>query len=151
MPKYIKPDWMTKHVFNALLAGAAKVGLSLRGSRVLAVRGRKSGGWRTTPVNPLTIGERALPRRRRAARRSGCATCARPAAVSCGSAQAEAFVASEVGDAEKPPILRDYLKYWKMETGKFFEDRTAESSDAELLEIAPLHPIFVITTAERAR
>jgi hypothetical protein len=29
------------------------LGLSLAGSRVLEVRGRKSGEWRRTPVNPL--------------------------------------------------------------------------------------------------
>jgi deazaflavin-dependent oxidoreductase (nitroreductase family) len=31
------------------------MGISVYGSRVLAVKGRKSGEWRTTPVNPLRV------------------------------------------------------------------------------------------------
>ena len=41
--------------FNTVVAGLTKAGVSLYGSRVLYVRGRTSGEWRTTPVNPLTF------------------------------------------------------------------------------------------------
>src|ERR1700733_16339059 len=44
---------LTNGFFNSLVAASAKAGLSLKGSRVLYVRGRASGEWRTTPVNPL--------------------------------------------------------------------------------------------------
>ncbi|HEY7801856.1 MAG TPA: nitroreductase/quinone reductase family protein [Dehalococcoidia bacterium] len=148
MPHYQKPDWFTRNIFNRLVAGAAKVGISVAGSRELAVRGRKSGEWRTTPVNPMTIagarylvaprGETQWVRNLRAAgsgelRKSG---------------KAEPFVAEEVADADKPPLLREYLKFWKWEAGQFFQNRTAQSTDAELLEIAPLHPIFRITPGD---
>ena len=33
-----------------------RLGLGLRGRRVLEVRGRKSGRWRATPVNVLALG-----------------------------------------------------------------------------------------------
>jgi hypothetical protein len=48
-----RPGWITKHVFNPVVAGLTRLGVSLVGSRVLEVRGRKSGEWRRTPVNPL--------------------------------------------------------------------------------------------------
>jgi hypothetical protein len=35
------------------VAGLTKAGISVKGLRVLAVRGRTSGEWRTTPVNLL--------------------------------------------------------------------------------------------------
>src|SRR5258708_9793292 len=56
MVRYQKPDWLTKHLFNPLVAFVTSRGLSVRGSRILTVRGRKSGHIRTTPVNPLEIG-----------------------------------------------------------------------------------------------
>src|SRR5260370_23248958 len=56
MARYEKPDWLTKHVFNSLVSLLTNLGVSVRGSRILVVRGRKSGQIRTTPVNPLEIG-----------------------------------------------------------------------------------------------
>ncbi len=47
---------MTKHIVNPLVAFVTNIGFSLRRSRILAVRGRKSGQIRTTPVNLLEIG-----------------------------------------------------------------------------------------------
>src|SRR5260370_84388 len=78
MALYEKPDWLTKHVFNPLVSLLTNLGVSVRGSRILVVRGRKSGQIRTTPVNPLEIGgkrylvvprgETEWPRNLRAAR-----------------------------------------------------------------------------------
>ena len=53
-PRYVRPGWFTKHVFNPTIALLARTGVSVWGSRELRVRGRKTGEWRTTPVNPLT-------------------------------------------------------------------------------------------------
>jgi hypothetical protein len=38
--------------FNRVVEWLTRHGVSLWGSRVLAVRGRTSGEWRTVPVNP---------------------------------------------------------------------------------------------------
>ena len=57
----------------------------------------------------------------------------------------EKFTATELPDAEKPAILRAYLKRWKMEVGIFFDGVDAKSSDADLLRIAPDHPVFHVT------
>ena len=52
--RYIKPKSATDF-FNMTVARLTKMGISVYGSRVLYVRGRTSGEWRTTPVNPLTL------------------------------------------------------------------------------------------------
>ncbi len=60
-PRYIRPDWFTAHVFNPVVRGLTRLGVSVYGSRILAVRGRKSGQWRTTPVSLLEFrGQRYL-------------------------------------------------------------------------------------------
>ena len=51
--RFQKPGWFTKNIFNRIVAGLTRLGVSLSGSRVLEVRGDKSGEWRQTPVNPL--------------------------------------------------------------------------------------------------
>src|SRR5918995_4264489 len=59
--RYVEPGWFTKNVFNRIVAWLTRLGISVYGSRILAVRGRTSGEWRTTPVNLLTFeGERYL-------------------------------------------------------------------------------------------
>ncbi|MGZ4607911.1 MAG: nitroreductase/quinone reductase family protein, partial [Blastococcus sp.] len=50
---YRAPGWFTRNVFNRAVAFLTRHGVSIVGSRVLAVRGRTSGEWRTTPVNLL--------------------------------------------------------------------------------------------------
>src|SRR4051812_49671400 len=53
--RYVEPGWFTRHVFNGIVAAATRVGVSVWGSRVLEVRGRTSGEWRSTPVNLLSL------------------------------------------------------------------------------------------------
>ena len=141
-PRYVRPGWFTTHVFNRLVAALTRLGLSIAGSRVLEVRGRKSGEPRRTPVNPLTFdGERYLVAPRgntqwvRNMRASG------EGRLLTGR-RSEAFTATEIPDAEKPPLLRAYLKRWKWEVGAFFGGVGPDSSDAELRRIAPDHPVF---------
>ena len=139
---YRRPGWFTKYVFNAAVAAATRLGLSVQGSRVLEVRGRSSGEWRRTPVNLLALGDQrylVAPR--------GHTQWVRNMRVSHGGRlllgrRVEPFNAVEVPDEEKPPILRAYLKRWKAEVGVFFEGVGPESSQEELLGIAPNHPVF---------
>jgi hypothetical protein len=53
--RYRAPGWFTRNVFNRIVA-AARVGISVWGSRILEVRGRKTGVPRRTPVNLLSVG-----------------------------------------------------------------------------------------------
>jgi hypothetical protein len=59
----------------------------------------------------------------------------------------ERFRGTEIGDEDKVPVLRAYLKRWKAEVGVFFDGTSATSTDAELAAIAPKHPIFEVTPA----
>jgi deazaflavin-dependent oxidoreductase (nitroreductase family) len=145
--RYQRAGWFTKNVSNRIVAGVTRLGVSVAGSRMLEVRGRKSGEWRRTPVNLLTFeGDRYLVAPRghtqwvRNLRASG------EGRLVVGR-RTEAFMASELPDEEKPPLLRAYLERWKWEVGQFFEGVGADSSDEELRRIAPDHPVFRIERA----
>jgi hypothetical protein len=45
------------------------------------------------------------------------------------------------------PVLREYLRRWSWEVGKFFEGIDKGSTDAELAAIAPDFPVFEVRTA----
>jgi deazaflavin-dependent oxidoreductase (nitroreductase family) len=130
---------------NDLVAALTRHGISIRGSRVLSVQGRKSGEWRSTPVNPLTyegVTYLVSPR--------GQTQWVRNMRVSGGGQlrvgqRVESFTATELADGEKPPLLREYLRRWKFEVGMFFEGVGSDAPDAKLLEIAPGYPVFKIT------
>jgi deazaflavin-dependent oxidoreductase (nitroreductase family) len=141
MATYQKPDFATRYIFNPLISAATRVGLSMRGSRVLGVKGRKSGEWRTTPVNPLTLnGERYLVAPRGETHWARNIRATKTGRLTLGRKTEEIRV-DEVADDEKVPILRAYLKIWRAETGKFF-GVSREPSDEELAAIAPNHPVF---------
>jgi deazaflavin-dependent oxidoreductase (nitroreductase family) len=132
-------------VFNPGVALLTRLGVSVAGSRVLEVRGRKSGEPRHTPVNLLTVdGTRYLvaPRghtqwvRNLRARGEGRLLLGR---------RAESFTATELADEDKPALLRAYLQRWKWEVGAFFGGVGPDSPDDELRRIAPDHPIFRIS------
>jgi deazaflavin-dependent oxidoreductase (nitroreductase family) len=130
---------------NGTVAAATRLGISILGSRVLYVRGRKSGEWRSTPVNPLTYeGHRYLVSPR------GHTQWVRNMRVAGGGElrvgrRVERFTATELPDAPKPALLRAYLKRWKFEVGMFFDGIGPDASDEKLLEIAPGYPVFQIT------
>lgn len=145
-PRFQEPGWFTAKVFNPLVGWLSRRGLSIAGSRVLEVRGRKSGEWRKTPVNPLRIGaERYLVAPR------GNTQWVRNIRVSGGGRLVgrgvEEFTATEVPEAERPPVLRAYLAKWKWEVGAFFDGVGPDSPDEELLRVAPDHPVFRIEPA----
>ncbi len=142
MARYIKPDWFTRNVFNPTVRAFTHLGLSVWGSRVLRVKGRKSGEWHSHPVNLLPYQGRqylVAPR--------GHTQWVRNIRVS-GEGElvlgrrTQRFKAVEVPDDEKVPRLREYLRRWKFEVGMFFGGVSAESSDEELRRIAPDHPAF---------
>lgn len=144
---YRRPGWFTQHVFNAAVGLATRAGVSIWGSRVLRVRGRKSGQWRSTPVNLLTLGsERFLVAPRgntqwvRNLRAAGDGELVRGRRV-------EAFVATEMTDEEKVEVLRGYLRRWRFEVGMFFDGVSASSTDDELRRVAPDHPVFRVLPA----
>jgi deazaflavin-dependent oxidoreductase (nitroreductase family) len=137
-----RPGWFTSHVFNPLVSLPMRMGISVLGSRVLEVPGRSSGEPRRTPVNLLALeGERYLVAPRgetqwvRNLRASGSGR------LLLGR-RGEPFTAVELSDGEKAPILRAYLKRWKAEVGVFFDGVGPDSSDQQMQDAAPKHPVF---------
>ena len=112
--RYVMPTTAAGRVmgrcFNSTVAALTRAGISVWGSRILAVRGRTSGQWRINPVNPLTLeGSRYLVAPR------GHTQWVRNLRVAGGGElrvgrRAEAFTATELADDQKPEILRAYLR-----------------------------------------
>jgi deazaflavin-dependent oxidoreductase (nitroreductase family) len=143
-PHYQEPGWFTRNVFNRAVAGLTSMGVSVLGSRILAVRGRKSGEWRTTPVNLLVIdGQRYLVSPRGQTQWVRNLRVSHQGELRLGR-RAEPFTATEVPDDDKPAILRAYLTRWKAEVGVFFGGVGPKSSEAELRRISPDHPVFTV-------
>jgi deazaflavin-dependent oxidoreductase (nitroreductase family) len=139
---YRAPGWFTRNVFNRLVASLTGRGISVLGSRVLAVRGRTSGEWRTTPVNLLSHdGRRYLVAPRGEAQWVRNLRAAGTGELRVGN-RAESFRGRELADDEKVPVLRAYLKKWRAETGIFFEGTGPGSTDDQIRAIAPKHPAF---------
>ena len=142
-PHYQAPDWFTRNIFNPLVALVTRAGISVWGSRILEIPGRRTGALRRNPVNLLSLddarylvaprGHTQWVRNLRAAGGEGNLLLGR---------RREPFHAIEVADAEKPEILRAYLRRWKWEVGQFFGGVSPDSDDAELTRIAPDHPVF---------
>jgi deazaflavin-dependent oxidoreductase (nitroreductase family) len=139
-----EPGWFTRNVFNRAINGLMALGISVQGSRVLEVKGRKSGQWRATPVNLLEVdGTRYLVAPR------GNTQWVRNMRVAGGGRlrlgrKTEDFKATEVPLDARVPLLRAYLRKWKWEVGVFFGGVGPDSSDDELQAIAADHPVFKI-------
>ncbi len=143
---YEKPSWLGAHIFNPMVSIPARLGLSIRGAQVLTVTGRTTGKARSAPVNPLAhdgatylVAPRGDTQWARNLRAAG------EADLRLGR-KLRRIRATEVGDAEKPPLLHAYLERWSRETSGHFK-ADASTPLEELAVIAPDHPVFVIDDA----
>ena len=128
-----------------MVATLTRAGVSVWGSRVLEVKGRKSGEWRPTPVNLLRyeggeylVSPRGQTQWVKNLRASG------DGRLRLGR-RTQPFTAVELPDEQKTQLLRAYLKKWKVEIGVFFGGVGPDSPDEELQRIAPDHPVFRLT------
>jgi deazaflavin-dependent oxidoreductase (nitroreductase family) len=141
-----QPGWFTKNVFNPAVAGLTRLGISVWGSRLLRVRGRTSGEWRSTPVNLLTHeGGRYLVAPRGHTQWVRNLRVASTGELALGR-RVEPFRAIELTGEEMIPVLRAYLRRWKAEVGVFFGGVSADSPEEDLRRIAADHPVFHITS-----
>lgn len=139
--RWVRLSWADR-AFNRFARGLTALGLSLYGSRNLAVRGRRSGEWRIVPVNLLEWdGARYLVAPRGETQWVRNLRAAGGGELRLGSRR-EAFRAIEIDDAEKPPVLRAYLARWRFEVSRFFGGVGATPSDEELVAIASGYPVF---------
>jgi hypothetical protein len=142
---YKAPDWFTTHVFNKVVAGLTRMGVSVLGSRVLEHRGRASGELHHTPVNLLTLdGTQYLVAPR------GETQWVRNVRHSDGhlvlilGRRRQICRATEMAPADAVRVLRAYLRRWKFEVGMFFDGITPDATDEEWAAAAPKHPVFEI-------
>lgn len=143
--KYNRPGPVMRRLTNPLLVVAMRLGISVWGSRVLEVRGRKSGAVRRTPVNLLNYeGRQYLVSPRGDTQWARNVRADEGRLVLLLGRRRDERTATELSDDEKPPVLRAYLRRWKMEVAVFFGGVSADSSDQELQKIACKHPVFVL-------
>lgn len=147
---YREPGRFTRSVFNPAVALLTRAGVSVLGSRVLEVRGRKTGLPRRTPVNLLAFeGKQYLVAPR------GETDWVRNARADGGrldlllGSRRHSYVGHELADDDKVAVLRAYLTRWKVEIGVFFEGVGPDSTDEAIREIAPKHPVFRLEPASR--
>jgi deazaflavin-dependent oxidoreductase (nitroreductase family) len=142
---YKRPDWFTRNVMNKVMIGLTRLGISVRGSRVLEHRGRTSGELHHVPVNLLTIdGTQYLVAPRGETQWVRNVRHADGHVVLVVGRRRQTCTAVEVPVAERTPILRAYLRKWKFETGMFFDGVTPDSTDEEWASVADRHPVFEI-------
>ena len=80
---------------------------------------------------------------RRGASPSGCATSAPGVTSSLHIGRRREPVALvELEGDQKIPVLRAYLRRWKVEIGAFFQGVGPDAPDADLARIAPGYPAF---------
>jgi deazaflavin-dependent oxidoreductase (nitroreductase family) len=140
------PHHSTGRFFNSMVAGFTKAGVSVLGSRLLYVRGRKSGEWDATPVSLLSHqGDRYLVAPHRHTQWVRNLRAAGSGELHLGK-RVEKFIATEVSDAEKPEIIRAYLRRWRVDVGTFFHGVCPDAAtDAELLDCAQDYPVFRVS------
>ncbi|MBM6401244.1 nitroreductase family deazaflavin-dependent oxidoreductase [Phycicoccus sonneratiae] len=145
--RYVRPTDRMDAWFNAAVRWLTEHGVSLLGSRVLTVRGRRSGLPRSTPVNLLTRGdERFLVAPRGNTEWVRNVRAAGEAELRVGR-RVERVRLVEVPVAERPAVIRVYLERWGWEVGRFVEGLTKDSTDAELAAAAPGFPVFRVAAA----
>lgn len=140
---YRRPGRLTRHVFNRAVAWLTRAGLSVRGSRVLEVRGRRTGLPRRTPVNLLHTpdGEFLVAPRGQTEWVRNLRADGGRLVMTVGRHRQER-VATELADADKVDVLRAYLRRWRAEVGIFFDGVGPEAPDGALAAIAWRHPVF---------
>jgi deazaflavin-dependent oxidoreductase (nitroreductase family) len=145
--RYIEPGWFARNVVNAVVRQLARLGVSYRGTRELAVVGRTSGQVRTTVVNLLDhdgrqylVAPRGNTQWVRNVRAAG------RAELRLGR-RVQVVEPVELADDEKPPVIKEYLRRWKSEVGMFFEGIDENATDEQVRAIAPGFPVFALRPA----
>lgn len=141
--RYDKPGPVAR-AGSAVIRWLAEAGISIAGTQVLQVTGRKTGRPRAVVVNVLTVdgtdylvsprGNTQWARNVRAAGQ-----------VQIGPRyRRRTRRVTEVADDAKPPLLHRYLQRWYWEVKGYVAGLTPESSEAELARAAPSIPVFTL-------
>ena len=147
MTRYVEPGWFTRHVFNRAVRRLTRWGIPVAGSRELRVRGRKSGEWRSTPVNLMTVDHHRYLVAPRGVTQWVRNIRVTPEAELRVGRRVETIRAIEVADEHKIAVLRYYVTRWGWEVGQFFEGIDKSATDDQLQGIAADFPVFEVTAA----
>ncbi len=143
--RYVPPASRMDTAFSVAVAWLTDHGVSLMGSRVLTVRGRRTGNLQRVPVNLLGLdGERYLVAPRGNTQWVRNVRAAGEAELRVGR-RTERVSAYELPIDQRVPVIRVYLKRWGWEVGRFFEGLTKDSDDTALAVAAPGFPVFRLT------
>lgn len=141
--RYIQPT-RGDELFSGVLAWLARHGVSVFGTHLLVVKGRRSGEPRSTVVNVLEIdGQRYLVAPRGDTQWVRNVRAAGEAELRVGR-RGQAVLTTELADDDKGPILRAYLRKWGWEVGRFFEGVDRKATDEQLAGIASGFPVFLL-------
>ena len=128
-------------LINKLMGKLATWGIGPSYIYQLGVRGRKSGKLYSTPVNMMDVdGVEYLVAPR------GTTSWVRNARV-VGEIElkrgnrAQRFKLEELSDAEKLPILKEYLDRYKREVQRYFTVKAGSSEEA-FVDVAETYPVF---------
>ncbi len=144
MTVYHKPRAITK-LFNSIFGFFAGTGLTPKRNIMLETKGRRSGQTRSVPVNIVDYeGRRYLVSPR------GESEWVRNVRAAGGQAvirhgKRESVHLEELPPAERAPIIQKYLRENAIATKQHF-GIDPKADIAEFVRIAPLHPVFRITT-----
>jgi len=108
---YQRPPFIARNVANPALAFVIRyAGITPKGLSLLSVQRRRSGGEQSVPITPIAVnGQRYLVSPRGNTDWAQNLRAAGEGKLIAGR-RTEAFTFTEVPDAEKPPILRAYLR-----------------------------------------
>ncbi|MGB3481477.1 MAG: nitroreductase/quinone reductase family protein [Mycobacterium sp.] len=141
--RYDKPNAAARAA-NWMIKLLAEAGVSLSGTRLLRVRGRKSGEMRAVVINLMSIdgvdylvSPRGNTQWARNARAAG--------EVQLGPRWRSHTVAvTELADDAKPPLLERYLERWFWEVKTHVGGLTPQSTLDQRRAAAPSIPVFVL-------
>ena len=142
--RYDQPT-IAARAFNEVIRSLAEIGVSIVGTTAIRVRGRTTGVRRGVVVNLMVVDGRdylVSPRGNtqwaRNARAAG--------ELEIGPRWRSRTVRiDEVADADKPELLRRYVKRWYWEVKGHVGGLTPESTDEQLRAAAPSIPVFVLS------
>ncbi|MBV9885973.1 MAG: nitroreductase family deazaflavin-dependent oxidoreductase [Acidobacteria bacterium] len=136
-----QPPSTVEAMFNRTFGFLAGLGLAPKFIYLLEVRGRKSGKIYRSPVNLMEIGGRRIlvaPRGRTQWVRNAEAS---NEIILKRASFRQSFSLRPFADAEKPPILKEYLDRYASAVAKFFPVAPGSPADS-FRPIAANYPVF---------
>src|SRR5574341_442507 len=141
--QFVAPNWLERAV-NRFYGSLASAGLGPADSYLLTIQGRKTGTLYSIPVNVLRFESRLyLVGTRGHTQWSRNALVVKTATLKRGRIVIE-FDLRALADAEKPEILKAYLRQFDWMVRRFFSI-SSDSPVAAFASIAHKYPVFELT------